>query len=305
MQAKRHVPPDAWSPTEARKSDSYAERIGLSTSRTHGYVGAVRKEPNMVMGPTHAMSGAALGLGIAALLPSQWGGPTTAAGAFIFAGVTAGAALLPDLDSPQATIARSFGPLTTGLAHLTETAALGIHTATKTSKDNDRHNGHRTATHTVWFAVLAGIATAAAVGAFGKNAAIAILFVMLGLALRGVFPAWTKQNDFLAITGVSAVLACGAWITVPAAAGAIALGAAVTAGIITHLAGDALTKQGVPLLGGIVKIRGKLWWDFALPATLRIKANGLADKALLAGFTLASIALAFHTINQFSGTAPA
>src|SRR5699024_10464258 len=87
---------------------------------------------SMVMGPTHAMSGAAAGLAMAAVLPPSWGGPTTVGGAFIFAGVTAGAALLPDLDTPQATIARSFGPLSQGLAHVVETGSRTFCNATRT-----------------------------------------------------------------------------------------------------------------------------------------------------------------------------
>ena len=250
----------------------------------------------MVMGPTHAMSGAALGLAIAAALPHEWGGPTTAAGAFVFAGVTAGAALLPDLDSPQATIARSFGPITTTLAHVTENTAQAIYAATKTRRDSDRQNGHRTATHTVWFAILAGMATSALVGSFGKTASIAILFVMLGLALRGLFPKWSKSNDWLIVTAVSAALAAATWVLLPEAAGAVALGSAMTAGVMAHLLGDALTKQGVPIFGGIISIGGKRWWDVALPSPLRIRANGPMDQVLLTVFTISAVAMVYFTI---------
>ncbi|NHE69048.1 metal-dependent hydrolase [Rhodococcus sp. D-46] len=103
----------------------------------------------MVMGPTHAMSGAATGLAIAAVLPPEWGGPTSIPGAFIFAGITAGAALLPDLDSPQATIARSFGPLSQAVAHVVERISLAFHSLTSTKRDDNRENGHRTTTHTL------------------------------------------------------------------------------------------------------------------------------------------------------------
>ncbi|MDN5759035.1 MAG: metal-dependent hydrolase, partial [Tomitella sp.] len=165
----------------------------------------------MVMGPTHAMSGAAAGLAMAAVLPPEWGGPTTVAGAFVFAGVTAGAALLPDLDSPQATIARSFGPVSQAAAHVVENVSQGFCNMTGSRRDDHCNNGHRTATHTVLFAVAAGVATGALVQWFGKNAAIGILFVMLGLALRGLFPKWAKKNDWLVVTAVSAGAAAVAW----------------------------------------------------------------------------------------------
>lgn len=65
----------------------------------------------MVMGPTHAMSGAAAGLAVAQALPTSWGGVTSASEAFVYAGIAAGAALLPDLDSPQALSVDHSGPL--------------------------------------------------------------------------------------------------------------------------------------------------------------------------------------------------
>ena len=77
----------------------------------------------MVMGPTHAMSGAAVGLAVAQILPEQWGGVTTAEETFIYAGLAAGAALLPDLDAPSATVSRSFGPVTQVISRFTENIA--------------------------------------------------------------------------------------------------------------------------------------------------------------------------------------
>src|SRR5699024_5704577 len=111
----------------------------------------------------------------------------------IFAGVTAGAALLPDLDTPQATIARSFGPLSQGLAHVVETGSRTFCNATRTKKDDYCNNGHRTATHTLLFAIVAGLVVTGLVSAFGKPAAMVVLFLMLGLAGRGLFPKWAKK----------------------------------------------------------------------------------------------------------------
>ena len=47
---------------------------------------------DVVMGPTHAMSGAAVGLAVAQILPEHWGGVTTADETFIYAAL-AGQAL--------------------------------------------------------------------------------------------------------------------------------------------------------------------------------------------------------------------
>lgn len=255
----------------------------------------------MVMGPTHAMSGAAAGLAMAAVLPESWGGPSTVAGAFVFAGVTAGAALLPDLDSPQATIARSFGPVSQAAAHVVENCAQGFCNLTRSHRDDHCNNGHRTATHTIVFAIAAGIAVGALVSAFGKAAAVGTLFVMLGLAIRGLFPKWAKKNDWLAVTAISGACAVAAWATVPAMASGIALGMAVTVGVATHLVGDSITKMGVPALAPIVSIKGRRWYDIAPPGLLRISASGPADKVLLSAFTCAALGLSFLFLSDPAG----
>lgn len=255
----------------------------------------------MVMGPTHAMSGAAAGLGMAAVIPASLGGPSTAVGALTFGAVTAGAALLPDIDSPQATVSKTFGFISVGAAHAAENASLAVYELSKTDRDADRSNGHRTATHTVWFALAAGVLVGVLVGLFGKVPAIIVLFLMLGLAVRGLLPEWSASSDWLAITAVSAAAAAAVWAWQPQMASAWALGMAVTVGILAHLLGDSLTKSGVPMLGGLVNINGKKWWDICPPGFMRIKANGAADKALLALFTIASCWLAYLTVLDPAG----
>ncbi|TXS81758.1 hypothetical protein CHU70_10845 (plasmid) [Corynebacterium sp. LK10] len=240
----------------------------------------------MVMGPTHSMSGAAVGLAVAQLIPASWGGVTSPAEAFVFAGIGAGAALLPDLDSPQATVSRSFGPASIGLSHLVENSAQALVNVTRTPKDEYCGNGHRTATHTIWFAIAAGLACSALVAIGGKTATIALLFFFLGLGLRGLFPSWSKQNDWLAISALSLGIALAVWQFVPASASPAAIGCAVAVGVLTHIFGDWLTKAGVPMLGGVVTVNGKRWWDFGAPGALRISANGTADQFLLGLFTL-------------------
>lgn len=250
----------------------------------------------MVMGPTHAMSGAAAGLAIGAFLPVEWGGATSATEVFVFAGVTAGAALLPDLDSPQSTPARSFGLASKVVAHATENVSTALYRLTMARKDPPISSGHRTATHTLWFALLAGVGTASLVTSFGKNSAIGVLFFMLGLAIRGLAPTWTRKQDWAYVTGLSLVLAVAVWWALPASAGSAALGAAVTAGVLVHILGDMLTKRGVPLLGGVVRIGGKRWWNFRPPGPFRIRAGGAMDKLLALTCTAATGVLAYCVV---------
>lgn len=255
----------------------------------------------MVMGPTHAMSGAAVGLAVAQALPASWGGVATAQEAFVYAGIAAGAALLPDLDSPQATVSRSFGPLSLGLSHVTENAAQALVNLTRGAKDEWCGNGHRTATHTIWFGFLAGAAASALIAAFGKNAAIGLLFLFLGLAIRGLVPSWSKKNDWLVVTGVAAAISVVAWTVVPHTASALVMGSAVTVGVLTHLAGDFITKNGIPALAPFVPVSGRRWWDFGLPAPLRISASGMADKVLLTVFTALVVLQVFLVGSGMSG----
>ncbi|MGX1598217.1 metal-dependent hydrolase [Dietzia maris] len=250
----------------------------------------------MVMGPTHAMSGAAAGLAIGAFLPVEWGGATSATEVFVFAGVTAGAALLPDLDTPQSMLARSFGLVSKALAHITENVSKAIYGLTRTRRDARITNGHRTATHTLWFAVLAGAGTAALVSAYGKNSAIAILFFMLGLGIRGLVPNWTGKQDWTFVTGLSLALAVAVWFALPASAGSAALGAAVTTGVVVHILGDMVTKRGVPLLGGVVSIGGKRWRNFRLPGPLRIRAGAGMDTMLAVACATVAAFLAYCVV---------
>ena len=250
----------------------------------------------MVMGPTHSMSGAALGLAMAAVIPASVGGPSTAVGALTFAAVTAGAALLPDLDSPRATISRTFGFLSVGVAHLTENAALAVYRMTRSERDRPLRNGHRTATHTVWFALVTGLLVGALVTLFGQVAALIVLFLMLGLAVRGLFPGWSSRSDSLTILFLSAGTAAAVGTWQPQMADGWVLGTAVAVGIVAHLLGDALTKSGVPMFGGLVSINGKRWWLVRPPGILRIRSNGFADKVLLVGFSAVNVWLVYAAL---------
>lgn len=244
----------------------------------------------MVMGPTHAMSGAAVGLAIAQVLPAEWGGVTTAEEAFVYAGLAAGAALLPDLDSPQATVARSFGPLSQVVSRGVENFSQGFVNLTRGRKDPRCNNGHRTLTHTVWFALAAGAGATALIGAYGKSAVIGLLFFLLSLAIRGLLPEWSKKSDWIVVTGTAAGLAYGAWYFIPAASLGLVLGSAVTAGVAAHLLGDMATKRGIPVFAPLVPLRGRRWWNLRLPRFLSIRASGPADKALLLVFSVLVVA---------------
>ena len=126
----------------------------------------------MVMGPTHAMSGAAAGAVVAVATAELTGQPVTASAAGVLIGVTAGAAILPDLDHPSGTAARVLGPVSRLLAVFVNRASAMI--AELTGAKGRTVGGHRTTTHTLLFAVLLAAATWVAVSLGAQNLTLVI-----------------------------------------------------------------------------------------------------------------------------------
>lgn len=243
----------------------------------------------MVQGPTHAMSGAAVGLALATALPPEWGGATGTAEILSYAGITAGAALLPDLDAPGSTVARAFGPVTGLLSRVVSAVSVLVVNATRGRKDTRVTGAHRTATHTLLFALAAGACAWGIGGVAGVNGVIGMLVFFAGLALRGLFPTWAKDRGGLVVVLVAVALGVAAYQTVPALQTPLLPASAVTAGVLTHLLGDSLTKTGVPLTSPLLPLGGRRWWDWTLPGFLTIRTSGPADQLLLLGCTVLSV----------------
>lgn len=174
-----------------------------------------------MMNRTHALSGAALYL--TAYTAAGGTGLTQAA---VGAVCAAGAATLPDLDHPNSSPARVFGPATRGLAWLLGKAA----------------GGHRNGTHS-----LLGLAvfTAAAwtAGAYGGPVAVGITVALLtGMALAALTD---QQLTLRALAAAAAGYAVARYI--PQAVDGWMLPLAVGLGSVAHVTGDCLTDQGCPL----------------------------------------------------------
>ncbi|WP_072816151.1 metal-dependent hydrolase [Rhodococcus zopfii] len=260
----------------------------------------------MVMGPTHAMSGAAVGLAAAAVLPTGWGGPSSLAETFAWAGVCAGSALLPDLDHPQSTVARSFGVVSQIASEGINAVSVAFHGLTGTRRDGTRSDGHRTLTHTLLFAVVLGVVVSVLVATFRKPAIIGTLFLTLGLAIRGLAGDWSKKQGWLAVTLAAALLSVIAWQAFHTETGSVSLGVAVALGCITHCIGDGITREGIPFLAPLVTVNGKRWWEFTLPSLLRIRADGPFEKVvLLPALTVATVVLAVLAVPGFETVADA
>ncbi|ABD11505.1 hypothetical protein ThrDRAFT_04087 [Frankia casuarinae] len=186
-----------------------------------------------MMGRTHALSGAVVWLAVAPLLSrEQWLGShaVSLSSSQVIAGavVSAGAALLPDIDHPHGRIANTFGPVTRVMCRWISRAA----------------GGHRHATHSILFALGMGVVMGLLAARF-EYGWWAALFVLVGFGLRGLGLDFEKHEHWSSVmdcvtAGVAVFLMHGIDMSFA--------GYAVTLGCLAHLAGDCLTPRGCPLL---------------------------------------------------------
>ncbi|MFG3442081.1 metal-dependent hydrolase [Nonomuraea sp. NPDC047897] len=224
-----------------------------------------------MMGHTHAMTGAIAWLGLApglAALPM-----VMESGRFISTGVMvnaltpaeliagalicAGAAMLPDLDHPSATIAQTFGPVTWALSKVV----------------NWLGGGHRGATHSLVFAVAVGFGAhwLASTYPIGRDILVVLL---IGLALRaiGIGIPGNKAGSALVNIGLTAGLYA---VFLSLGVGYAWLGLAVGIGSFVHVVGDCMTEKGCPVLWPMsVK--------FLLPWKIGIKTGRKFEQKILA-----------------------
>jgi membrane-bound metal-dependent hydrolase YbcI (DUF457 family) len=175
-----------------------------------------------MMGTTHSRSGTTAWALLTAAAPlvgvhPRW--PAMAAGTL----ACAGAALLPDLDHEQATIAVTFGPVSEAAARLV----------------NRISGGHRHATHSLLFVAFVYLATWLGVSQGGGWFAVPALFVLFAFGIRAMRLA----------PGLSVFVAAAAtgffWLPLRGDYGWLPI--AVGVGTLAHLLGDCLTKEGCPL----------------------------------------------------------
>ena len=257
-----------------------------------------------MMGPSHALSGAAVWLAGSLALDQFAGYGQSPLALAVGTAVCAGGALLPDLDlsgkvtanKGGATVARTFGVFSLFVAEVVEKVSLGVYLATKTRKDPDRENGHRTLTHTLPFCALVGWGTTALCTAFGKWAVIGILFFTIGLALRGLFERWAQRAGWVVVTLVSAGAAYLTFLTLPGDRGYPMLGLAVGVGCFVHLMGDIVTSAGIPILWPIPSGR-RMWRMIGIPNAMAVKVGGTVEVLVLrTAFTVVAVGSALTLV---------
>lgn len=207
-------------------------------------------------GYSHALSGAVTG-GAAGVLLLHLPVAQTA----LLAGLAAGAAVLPDMDHPDSSLAWSFGFLTRALAWCTGKVC----------------GGHRHGSHTVIAAaVVTGLAWLAV--NFRHDMAGRIgLGVLLALILAGAMTALRLAGhwrDIVAIAGAAAMIVTGTGL------GLVAIAAGT--GYLTHLAGDMLTDSGVPVLLPFTCHRFRWWGEPLAFTTGTLPERMIVDPLLIA-----------------------
>jgi hypothetical protein len=137
--------------------------------------------------------------------------------------------MLPDLDSSGSTVSDMWGPITD-----VPSGAVGR-----------LAQGHRWGTHDAVLGpvVFGGLAIAAA-GAFWSS--LLLLALAIGLALRAlnfVIPGRVENT----VVGNLALSWAGAWLLLAHSPSPDWLPWAVALGVLTHIAGDAITTAGIPV----------------------------------------------------------
>lgn len=234
----------------------------------------------MILGKQHALSAVLAGVGVGACVPdAPW--PVRV----LVVAVTGGAGLLPDLDHPGATAARSLGFVTKLVALGVDRVAVTVYHATRASGDSaTRQGGHRTLTHTVPWSLLTGVAVAA-LGMVSPVALVVTCALLGGLLSLG-----------LQVAGVTLAGGTGAvawWVLAEHPSWWPLVPVSVTVGCLVHIAGDMVTTSGVPVLWPLVS-QGQRWRMVTAPVTF--SAGDHVETALVAPLLVVGVGVAVASV---------
>lgn len=224
-----------------------------------------------MMAAGHVLTGVAAGM-YATSLAGQGATGTLLAGAL----VCAGASLLPDVDHPDATAATTFGGLSRAVAARVAWAGRAVHELTRTRWDRPSEDGHRTVTHTLVFAVLAGVTAWALARVFAPL----VLLPTTCLAVRGVMPDSLSRIRLVRVVTVAVLGTALGWFVgsrLPSAHPALWIGGLVALGCFVHCLGDSLTRAGCPWLWPL-PILGRRWFPIGGPRFTRFRAGGPVER---------------------------
>jgi membrane-bound metal-dependent hydrolase YbcI (DUF457 family) len=186
-----------------------------------------------MLGHSHSTSGALTWAAAAAWVPAAvWPAHVGTKDIMLGTFITAGAALLPDLDHPEGTISHFMGPISHYFCKFVAWIS----------------GGHRHATHSFLFVALVTGGTWAGAHYLGRPFTLGLVYVLLSLAIRALH--LCPPGKGIQSWGVVMLLAVGGTFLMDRWIGSDPpwLPVAVGLGTLTHLAGDCLTERGCPLL---------------------------------------------------------
>lgn len=192
-----------------------------------------------MLGYSHAMSGAVAWLAVAPVATEALGmAPLNEYELIAGTIATAGAALIPDLDHPQATIAHTFGFISKSISKVTALLA----------------GGHRQGTHSLLF--VGGFALFAYFVGLGLNLVdstlppLIMMFLLAAFAFRGlnIVPPKTSSSfkGTLVLIEAAVLVALLHLLNQNSTLSWDWLWLAAGLGAFVHLLGDAITPEGVP-----------------------------------------------------------
>lgn len=239
-----------------------------------------------MLGRSHALSGVVVWVAGSAAL-SACGVDVLPLVVVAGAGVAAGAALLPDLDHPGSTVARSLGPVSRWAARGVSWLADWVRDRTCAHCATPDSGGHRLLTHTAVGCAGLGLAVAALCALAGGWAAAVVVYLLVGLAVRGLVRRRRRGTFGAAFAGaVAALLVVGLgppggwwWLGLPVAVGAF-----------SHALGDALTRSGVPLWWPL-RINGCRWLCVGTPRWMRFRTGSWQETWLVGGVLWVALAV--------------
>lgn len=229
-------------------------------------------------GSVHAAIGASTPVGLAVAHH------VTVPQGLVMAAVSAGYALLPDLDSPTSCASRALGGFVHRFAHrlckvIVNTTSLPRDKAyARWMQIHHRDPYHRSLTHT---AAATGLIALVAYGAAWAHPLAAGFIAALGVLLL-----WPLRRTAVAVVVFGAMVV--SVVTVMLLSPYL-LALAVAGGYASHIAADACTKAGVPVLWPVT-IQGKRWWRIRLLGST-ITSGSPREKGPALGVSLASNAL--------------
>lgn len=267
------------------------------------------------MGPTHAMSGVAVFLFVAAFFPAFMQKLFGEINVFTYTSaliVVVGASLLPDFDAVKSTAISVLGIVGQGLSSSMRGSARVIYSVTRSKYDKPNADPHRGFWHTIVAALSVGgllylllqATSMIEFTAFGLDLSLGtcIVGLVILISTQLMFAVFFKKfmrklSD--GILGQLAVWILGLLIAItlvmnlPESSGYTWIAVAVSAGWITHILGDTLTVSGTPLLFPI-PTKGHRWWSHRWYP--RIKANGPVEHYIFIPLFLLIIAISISKL---------